>query len=49
VTSLDVEGLDFGKHQLDLSKLLPEFLVDDRENAKPRISTTSFKLAGKAK
>jgi hypothetical protein len=36
VTSLDVEGLDFGKHRLDLSKLLPEFLVDDRENAKPR-------------
>jgi hypothetical protein len=49
VTALDAEGLDFGKHRLDLSKLLPEYLVDDRENAKPRSWTTSFKLAGKAK
>lgn len=49
VTALDAEGLDFGKHRLDLSKLFPEFWGYDRENAKLRSWTTTFKLAGKAK
>jgi hypothetical protein len=48
VTALDAEGLDFGKHRLDLSKMLPEFLCDGGDNAEPRTWSTSFKLAGKA-
>lgn len=48
VTAVDAEDLDFGKHRLDLSTMLPEILADGRENAEPRTWSTSFKLAGKA-
>lgn len=49
VTALDVKGLDFGKHRLDLSKWLPKFIAGDRENVNPRCWTTSFKLTCKVK
>eukprot|EP01018_Ginkgo_biloba_P031522 Gb_36372 [translate_table: standard] len=49
VIALDTEGLDFGKHRLDLSKFLPESLVNTREDANPGSWPTSFKLTGKAR
>lgn len=50
VVAPDVEELDLGKHQLDLSRLLPE-TVDERKGDLERGSSwsTSLELTGKAK
>ncbi|EFJ19953.1 hypothetical protein SELMODRAFT_444108 [Selaginella moellendorffii] len=50
VVAMDVEELDLGKHQLDLSRILPS--QESSGAAKPTATTawnTSFKLSGKAK
>eukprot|EP00249_Psilotum_nudum_P018713 c26929_g1_i2 orf=651-4022(-) len=46
VVGLDTDGVEFGRHRLDLSQMLPQYLGDDRKTSN---WTTDFSLTGKAK
>lgn len=46
VVAMDADELVLGRHKLELTRLLPEYIEDDEE--KQDTWTTSFKLTGKA-